>query len=115
MTNKTDLTQFEGHIKTLKLQREIAHENAAHNSGYISQIMRGFRAVFFQSIKDTETLLSELKTEREENAALRAEVERLREVLEKLARLGSRHGDYGNSNGNMIARAALSSTGEEKG
>ena len=36
----------------------------------------------------------------------REEIERLREVLERLARLGN--GDkYGNSEGNMIARAAL--------
>lgn len=38
---------------------------------------------------------------------LQAEIERLREVLERLARLGGRNGHYGNSEGNDIARAAL--------
>jgi hypothetical protein len=36
----------------------------------------------------------------------RAEAERLRAALEKLARLGNGQ-DYGNSKGNMIAQAAL--------
>ena len=46
----------------------------------------------------------------EANVKLKAEIERLRSALEKLARLGN--GDkYGNSDGNMIARAAL---GEQK-
>jgi hypothetical protein len=39
-------------------------------------------------------------------AELRAEVERLRAVLKKLARLGNEP-YYGNSEGNMIARNAL--------
>jgi hypothetical protein len=42
-------------------------------------------------------------------AGLRAEVERLRAALEKLARLGNEP-YYGNSEGNMIARAALKET-----
>jgi hypothetical protein len=41
-----------------------------------------------------------------ERDALRAENARLREVLERLARLGAEP-YYGNSDGNMIARAAL--------
>lgn len=42
-------------------------------------------------------------------ADLEAENKRLREALERLARLGN--GDhYGNSDGNMIARAALKET-----
>lgn len=46
--------------------------------------------------------------------ALRRENDRLREVLERLAKLGN--GDrYGNSEGNMIARAALSDIAKMKG
>jgi hypothetical protein len=41
-----------------------------------------------------------------ERDALKAEIKKLREVLEKLARLGAEP-YYGNSDGNMIARAAL--------
>lgn len=41
--------------------------------------------------------------------SLRAENERLREALERLARLGNGR-LYGNSEGNMIARAALENT-----
>ena len=48
--------------------------------------------------------------QREEDAARCVEavneVERLREALEKLARLGNEP-EYGNSEGNLIARAAL--------
>ena len=40
------------------------------------------------------------------NEAKRVEIKRLREVLEKLARLGNEP-EYGNSIGNEIARAAL--------
>jgi len=52
---------------------------------------------------DAQAQLDALKAERD---ALRADQNRLRGVLEILARLGN--GDkYGNSTGNMIARAAL--------
>jgi hypothetical protein len=44
-----------------------------------------------------------------ERDALQAENARLREALEKLARLGAEP-YYGNSDGNMIARAALGET-----
>jgi len=44
-----------------------------------------------------------------EAVALKAENARLREALEKLARLGAEP-YYGNSDGNMIARAALGET-----
>ena len=57
----------------------------------------------FWGSNDVAQALRSLAAERD---ALKAENARLREALEKLARLGAEP-YYGNSDGNMIARAAL--------
>jgi hypothetical protein len=53
-----------------------------------------------------EAFVSAMQIVTTERDALQAENARLREALEKLARLGAEP-YYGNSDGNMIARAAL--------
>lgn len=105
MTDKTDLTQFKGHTD------ELTRNPFNPSYGEIGQNIQtgieynpvGFRAVgkaYLTMAGDDDNhaeqnananlwaaapaLLSELKAEREENTALRAEVERLREALKQI-------------------------------
>jgi hypothetical protein len=55
------------------------------------------------------TIAAALRALAAERDALQAQNARMREALEKLARLGAEP-YYGNSDGNMIARAALGET-----
>jgi hypothetical protein len=85
----------------------------------VHEVAREFADASVAEWKDRYTVLSkhcaretdDLRAAETALAAARAEVEWLREALERLARLGNGE-HYGNSDGNMIARAALAARPE---
>ena len=143
MTNKTDLTQFEGATEGPWAARPKCKKGRfdGYYAPFVGQeygsggtvlniqvrgiepeeVWLGLNDADARLIAAAPTLLSELKSEREENAELQAQVERLRASLELFvdqyaycsdSEIKKSSGHF--SDRILIARAALSSTGEEK-
>lgn len=98
--------------------RHLRHKCSDGSGGYTAiNILRAHIAALKVKYHNAVMDLCEVKEVSEplndKVTALEAENKRLREALEELARLGGSNGEYGNSIGNQIAKAALAQTGEK--
>lgn len=114
-----DVDEWDGRgTQAEMLCKECGSEEGVQVSDILEQAERFAPENSFDmnSLRYPENIIAKAKAElvrewnRRADESLQAENARLREALERLARLGN--GDhYGNSDGNMIARAALAKEG----